>query len=367
MRIGILTQPLANNYGGILQNFALQTVLRDMGHDAITINIPYRKRNETQSFIRGIWRLLKKMKGDSSVLFIDGSKQLNFLNTPGIDQSSFIKKHIKVIEALNGIDNEFLTHERDWDAIIVGSDQVWRKAFSPHFPSYFLPNVPDGCRKIAYAASFGIDSLDIPEDDIPYYANLAQDFDAISVRESSGVVLCDTRFHVKAELVLDPTMLLSADDYVRLLDIKHTVCSDYAAVYVLDNSSENTAAINRICQTKSLTPVFIGIPSKKGFPAIEEWVEKICNAKYVITDSFHGTAFSIIFNKDFSTLYNAGRGSTRMQSLLNLVELQERLIDASALPFQENQVASIDYAKVNMLLSNWKQKSLDFLRNSLKK
>lgn len=367
MRIGILTQPLANNYGGILQNFALQTVLRDMGHDAITINIPYKKRNETHSIIRSAWRLLKKIKGDSSILFIDGNKQLNFLNTPGIYQLSFIKKYIRVIEALNGIDNEFLTHESDWDAMIVGSDQVWRKAFSPHFPSYFLPNVPVGCHRIAYAASFGIDSLDIPEEEIPYYAKLAQDFDSISVRESSGVELCDTCFHVKAELVLDPTMLLTAGDYVRLLDIKRTISTDYAAVYVLDNSPENTAAINRICQTKSLTPVFIGVPSKKGFPAIEEWVEKICNAKYVITDSFHGTAFSIIFNKDFSTLYNSGRGSTRMQSILNLVELQERLIDASALSLQMNKVSPIDYDKVNRLLLNWKQKSLDFLQNSLKK
>lgn len=365
MRIGILTQPLANNYGGILQNFALQIVLRDMRYDAITINIPYKKRNEKQSFIRSAWRLLKKIKGDSSILFINGNKQLNFLNTPGINQLSFIKKHIKVMEALNGIDNEFLTHESDWDAMIVGSDQVWRKAFSPHFPSYFLPNVPGGCRKIAYAASFGKDSIDIPEVEIPYYANLAQDFDAISVRESTGVAICQNNFHVKAELVLDPTMLLSATDYMRILNIKRVHQGDYAAVYVLDDSPENTTAIKKICQAISLTPVFIGIPSKKGFPAIEEWVEMICNANYVITDSFHGTAFSIIFNKDFSTLYNASRGSTRMQSLLNLVELQERLIDASALSLQVNKIAPIDYEKVNRLLSNWKQKSLDFLRNSL--
>ena len=367
MRIGILTQPLANNYGGILQNFALQTVLRDMGNDAITINIPYQKYKESHNIVRCAWRLLKRIKGDSSVLFLDGNKQLNFLNTPGAEQAMFIEKHINVVDAPSGIDNDFLKKNGSWDAIIVGSDQVWRKAFSPHFPSYFLPVVPEGCRRIAYAASFGIDSLDISEDEIPYYTKLAQDFDDISVRESSGVELCDTCFHVKAELVLDPTMLLTADDYVRLLNIKRMDSTDYAVVYLLDNSSENTAAINRICQAKSLTPIFIGIPSKKGFPAIEEWVEKICNAKYVITDSFHGTAFSIIFNKDFSTLYNAGRGSTRMQSLLNLVEQQERLIDACALPFHESQVAAINYEKVNALLSDWKQKSLDFLRNSLKK
>ena len=367
MKIGILTQPLANNYGGILQNFALQTVLKDMGNDVITINIPYQKYKESHNIVRSVWRLLKKIKGDSSVLFLDGKKQLNFFNTPGEKQVSFIKKHIKVIDAPLGVDNEFLKENSGWDAIIVGSDQVWRKAFSPHLPSFFLAVVPEGCRKIAYAASFGIDSLDIPEDEIPYYAKLAQKFNAISVRESSGVALCDTYFQVKAELVLDPTMLLTADDYVRLLNIKRTKCSDYAAVYVLDHSPENTAAINRICKAKSLTPMFIGIPSKKGFPAIEEWVEKICNAKYVITDSFHGTVFSVIFNKDFSTLYNNGRGMTRMQSLLSLVALQERLIDACDLSFHENQVSPIDYEKVNKLLSYWKQKSLDYLRNSLKK
>ena len=136
MKIGILTQPLSNNYGGILQNWALQQILKQLGHEPITLNIPHHKLNEKKEMSRTCWRFLKRLRGDNNILFLNAKKQLNFLNTPGKFQLDFINENINVINMNGPIQNGFYQEHGDIGAFVVGSDQVWRKAFSPSQTSH---------------------------------------------------------------------------------------------------------------------------------------------------------------------------------------------------------------------------------------
>ena len=369
MKIGILTQPLANNYGGILQNFALQTTLRRLGHSVITINIPQPLREEKLDFFRCLWRLTKRIKGDGNILFLNANKQINFFNTPGIEQERFINKYIDKIDLPKGIDNFFYKQHTEFDALIVGSDQVWRKAFSPNLPTYFFAEAPEAIKKVAYAVSFGCDTSDIPLQEISYYSSLAKKFDAISVREKTGIDICRDFLHVDAELVLDPTLLLNAIDYVDLLKIKKgsTNKSNVAAIYILDRNNQKQRIIDEVCRSKKLIPRYIGVPTKKGFSSIENWIETICNANYVITDSFHGTVFSIIFQKNFITICNRERGSARFESLMKIMCLEDRLVDSKKKVDNMSYIEDIDYSLISPIIEIWKEKSLLFLNSSLQK
>lgn len=364
MKIGILTQPLANNYGGLLQNFALQYVLKELGHTPVTINIPYALLEENRNWMRCAWRCVKRLRGDKSILFLDSNRQLNFFNTPCERQKSFIQKHINVSE-LSGCGFEEFLNTNGFDAIIVGSDQVWRKAFSPDFPVFFMRDVPDSIKKITYAVSFGTDKSDIPQEEVPFYRMLVQRIDYISVREKSGVIICKSLFDREAEMVLDPTLLLNKEDYLSLMDQDNTTAPDVLAVYLLDRNQKSNAIVDSVYKTMGLKPVYIGIPTKKGFPSVESWLSTISKARFVITDSFHGTAFSVIFQKQFLTLSNCGRGNSRMETLLDIINLKGRMIDANNSGFSIENLTTIDYDSVNKSLAKMKDSSISFLLEAL--
>lgn len=364
MKIGILTQPLANNYGGLLQNFALQYVLKGLGHTPVTINMPYALLEENRDWVRCVWRCVKRLRGDKSILFLNSNKQLNFFNTPGERQRTFIQKHINVTELSGGGFEEFI-NTNGLDAVIVGSDQVWRKAFSPDLPVYFLRDVPDNVKRIAYAASFGTDKSDIPVEEIPYYKSLAQRINYISVREKSGLDICKTLFDRDAELVLDPTLLLNKEDYLSVIDQETMGDPDVLAVYLLDRNQVSDAIVDSVCRTMGLKPVYIGIPTKKGFPSIESWLSTISKARFVITDSFHGTAFSVIFQKQFLTLSNSGRGNSRMETLLDIINLKGRMIHANNSGFAVENLSAVDYDAVNKSLDKMKDASISYLLTAL--
>lgn len=367
MRIGILTQPLHNNYGGLLQNFALQESLRKMGHTPITLNVKYQPYKVTilTRVIKFLARLLKKVTGDKNIIFVDVVKQINFFNSPQKYQKEFIFKYLEIEDFSQPLEKTFWeTHELD--ALIVGSDQVWRSRFSPHILNYFL-NFADGkenIKKISYAASFGIDYWDGSTEMIEPIKHLLQQFDAVSVREESGVDLCKSIFDKDATLVLDPTLLLTASDYKRIipqqLNLKRRTC----AVYILDATSDQLKRINDVCYEKGLSVNYIGRPNRKGFPSVESWLSGIFSSDYVITDSFHGTVFSIIAHKQFSTIINASRGAARFETLLDMFDLKERLVDIGGELINEMH---IDYEVVNDKLNEQRKFSYEFILSNLYK
>lgn len=352
MKIGILTQHFLRNYGGIIQNYALQQVLQRLGHEPLTME-------HDTCFTRWRW-LLRYVKA-----LIKGDPKPEPLyrghvgHRPFID---FICGHIRSV----GVQHFTSATHRQYgcEAYVVGSDQVWRPAFNlgERLGNMFLDFVPDGIRKVAYAASFGVDNWEFTPEQTEQCRHLAARFDAVSVREASGIALCRDHLGVTATQVLDPTLLLRKEDYMQ-------VCRDipqekpFLLVYVLVMTDQLKAAVEKAQQQTGLPVkyIFAG-DAMQPTDTMEGWLAAFRDAASVVTDSFHGTVFSIIFHKPFNVLVNKEGGVARLQSLLQMVGLEQRL--GLADDFANND---IDWQQVEQRLDEQRQPSIQFLTESLKK
>lgn len=374
MNIGIITLPLHENYGGIMQAYALQKVLEDMGHN--TLIIDKNRIIELPLFTKYRHYLIKIVKNIILAKHntIKWDKEYNKkIEIRRKYTYPFIKKYIKRIE----LKETYSTLKReDFDTLIVGSDQVWRPMFFYLEPleNAFLSFAQDwDIKRISYAASFGTDEWEYTPEQTEKCGVLLQRFDAVSVRESSAVSLCKEHFGVDAYHVLDPTMLLDADDYISLFQTAETPVSEGELMcYILDNSEQKSALIRRVVDTSNLTPFTVesdhGEFDKSSVdevqPPVEKWLRGFYDAKYVITDSFHACVFSILFMKPFIVYGNKYRGMARFQSLLTMFGLQDRLVTTpdEALAIINNP---IDWTAVHTRLSEWREKSRDFLYGAL--
>lgn len=368
MKLGILTLRLTTSYGGILQNYALQTCLKRMGHDAITLETPYKEVTYTPvRFLLSITkRLLIKLFFPGRVHYIHPVREYRLRYRPGVHQQAFIRQNIDKMD-VGQFTNDFC-EANAFDGFVVGSDQVWRPTFVPDLANYFLHFTNDQpVRRVAYAASFGVDAWEFtPELTLACSADLQQ-FDAISVREDSGITLCKEYLGVDAEQVIDPTLLLTPADYNALLPGAVASKGDYLLVYVLDWTREKRRIVSFLCRRKGLTPLYIGIVTRQGLEPVENWIDGFNRACYVFTDSFHGTAFALLYNLPFVSICNAARGSTRFTSLLNGLGLSDRLIhgERELVEKWEHLQYAPDFQSVNARLEIQRQRSRQFLAEAL--
>lgn len=357
MRIGILTQPLTSNYGCILQNYALQQTLMKMGHTPITIDIgKYTWFNWVKDFAKYIVKVCLNKK----TVFPPIPTAIKKENKP---LRNFVKNNIKITRTRYSQLSPKIIRRNDFDAIIVGSDQVWRPKYNwKLLPDMFLRFAEkDNIRKIAYAASFGTDKWEFNKEQTSTCASLAKQFDAISVREESGVELCQEGLGVNAVHVLDPTLLLSKKDYLKLCDkVAHR--TPFVLAYILDYDDNKIKEIVEFAKCKGLSYIIKSAGGKVNEnDSIEDWLSLFRDAQFVITDSFHGTVFSIIFNKDFYVFCNPKRGNSRFTSLLQLVGLENRIVEDCRIP-QEEQ---INWDEVNQLRKDKVVFSISFLEEAL--
>ena len=380
MKIGILTQSLYTNYGGLLQAFALQSFLKQMGHEVRTVDRPISKIPLLIKVLSIVKRLFIRIffRKSTPIRVWPTSKERKIISQ---HTNRFVKENIVTTEKIDTWEKFSLLKKHGFEAYVVGSDQVWRPIFSPGVTHYFLDflDKDDKVKRIAYAASFGVDNWEFSSKQTAQCAALAKSFDAISVREDSAVKLCKEYLGVDGIHVLDPTMLLTKEDYIKLVKkdnipkIKGTLMT-----YVLDKSSDKKEIIQKVAEELNLIP-FSVMPNKTFleagkeniedyiFPPVTEWIRGFMDADYIVTDSFHGTAFSIIFNKPFISIGNAGRGMTRFTSLLKMFGLEERLILSSEELIIEKIHTPIDFAQVNQLLKTEQQRAYKFLDKTLKK
>ncbi len=368
MKIAILTQPLCNNYGGILQNYALQTVLRRMGHQPVTLNTSTPKASYTphRLVLSCCKRWLKKyIYSDPSILFVNPLKQSRKAVELATEHKRFMEQHIAVEQVELPLMPDFCK-AHDYEAYVVGSDQVWRPRYNRQLANFYLDFTQGAnVRRIAYAASFGVDEWEATEPMTERLKTLAQSFDAISVREQSGVALCDKYLHSLATWVLDPTMLLTAGDYKDLAEKhngKKVAQQEYIAAYILDINKQKETQLAQLSQQTRLPIRYIGRMTTTDYPSIESWLNGIANAKYVVTDSFHGTLFSIIFRKQFLAIGNLARGNARFESLLSMFGLEGRMTDIIS---ADQLVADIDYVAVDAILSAEQNRAIEFLNKAL--
>lgn len=366
MKIGIVTQQLNNNYGGVLQNFALQQVLKRLGHEPVTLDFRAKMPWDIWIFSTLQTLLLKMMfrgKGKHFFPLFHAEKRISPL-------MPFVEKHIHRTREINNYSSK-LIEEYQLDAVITGSDQVWRplcNQFSNKYFSHgyiedmFLPFVKKaGVRKFAYAASFGVDVWEYSPRQTRTCTRLAKRLDAVSVREQSGIALCRDHLGVEALEVLDPTLLLSAEDYGALCTSVPRKESNLLVAYVLDMNEEKRHFIRNIADQNGLEAVTFSA-DKQAQLSVEEWLSTYRDAAFVITDSFHGTVFSILNHKPFLSLVNVFRGGDRFNSLLQKVGLSHRMVsNFNVVPALD----AIDWESVDTCLEKWRTTSLNYLRKNL--
>lgn len=348
MKVGILSLPFEPNYGWAVQLWALYHTIEQMGHEPIILD---RRWNATQS---GLLYNIKR-----------------FIYYKGICGrfSTFFKKEISNITPIVRDSTTMTQISNTLDAIVVGSDQVWRIEHTRGADlNFFLDFVhSDSVKRISYAASFGKDTWQGTPDETAIVKQLLAKFSTITVRENTGVKLCKELFDANAANVLDPTLLLNSCDYNSVLSaprMKSTLTT-----YILDSTEEKTNTINRISEDKNLS--IISLYPKKCityYKSVYYWLESIRDAKYVIVDSFHGMVFSIIFHKNFAVMANSKRGMTRFTSLLSQLGLEDRLTsDYSYESINRILSTEIDYNHVDCKLKEMRLYSLTILKDSLSK
>lgn len=344
MNIGIITQPLHKNYGGLLQNYALQTLLKQLGHTPITFNQRLPHHNGLKTIKANIktaaLRVINRGK-DRQFLYIHSKKTYDEVEY-GV--KSFVDDNILTTRPIyNRKDLELALVENRVDAFIVGSDQVWRPKYTTDLGMQFLDFINDSkTKRISYAASFGTDVWEYNDEQTQKCADLLKKFDLVTVRENTGVYLCKEHLNINAELVLDPTLMLDPEDYLEIINNSNEqIAPGTMFCYILDESDNKKMIIDRIAASHKLHPEYLRIGSsietvsarrihfdtkRYSCPSVSHWLKSLKESELVITDSFHAVAFSILFNKPFWVIGNNERGLSRITSILSMFELEDRLL-----------------------------------------
>lgn len=354
-KVGILTLPITTNYGGILQLFALYHTMERLGYDVKYIRRRWNSGNydTAHKIKRWIYQkiIIRKFKAF---------------------ENQYLSRSTPIIES----HKDYLKICQGFDAVIVGSDQVWRVKNTRGVENdFFLDFKSENIKKIAYAASFGVDYWDeISPSHTNTVRELLKEFSVLTVREYSGVDICRDTFGLAASVVLDPTLLLRKEDYISAFKLKKNIqkCgSKVLGVYILDETPKKNKLIEEFAKNNGLVVRYINKTPMSKFNgvlpvdftknSIIGWLVGLYSSDFVLTDSFHGTVFSIIFNKPFYSIDNVERGSTRFKSLFEYLEINGRLIEADINQIKEDW-ADLDYSKINRRLDELRSESIQYLQ-----
>ena len=376
MKIGILTLPLGTNYGGILQAYALQHILQAMGHEVYVIDenkqFHFSLKRRIEMFVKGT--IKRCLLGKNAIIYSpEYYKTLWAARTRHTGR--FIDEHI----GRKLVNNVSELGEHDFDAFVVGSDQIWRGRYARPFPgvenAFLLFTKGWNVKRIAYAASFGTDEWEYSEAETASCSSMARMFDAISVREESGIKLCKERLGVEAAYVVDPTLLLNAEDYTRLIGTDIPASPGSMMCYVLDRNSDKDMLINEVATKKHLQPFHTNSRTEdqkatleeRIQPPVEQWLQGFRDAEFIVTDSFHACIFSILYKKPFIAIGNKSRGMTRFYSLLQMFGLEERLVSSydDYMQRAESLLCPIDYECVHNILEEKRNEAFRFLQEAV--
>lgn len=339
MKVGIITYHRALNYGAVLQAYALQQFLSKIGieSDIIDYRCP---------FIEYFYKPIKANPIRQTPAFLKELLYYPQNNKKREKFQGFIDKNIKTSRAVS-TKEELSALSEEYDYIFTGSDQVWNLKWSGFDKSYFLDFCESG-KKFSYAASFGFDK--IPEAQKDEYKYLLQDFQGLSVRESSGnAIIKDLLSREDQVTSLDPTCLISGEEWERVAEAPKE--SGYVLVYTLENSPKLIDYATRLSKEKNVKMLYISDAIKKtidaeykGFMSPAEFVGLFKNAGYVVTNSFHGLMFSVIFKKQFYLAYQErpDAPNARLIDFITDFGLEKRVLKENTELFEED----IDYSFV---------------------
>lgn len=359
MKVGMLTYHRAHNYGGVLQCYALSKKVQSLGHEVKVIdysceffNKQYKKYSLTN---------LPSLKKMAAIALYNGNVKYN-----GDNFNEFVKERLPLTETytksnLHSLDGEY-------DVFLTGSDQVWSPFCSGFDRTYFLDFV-NSSRKCAYAASFGVSS--IPDSYTKTYQELLRDFEYVTVREKSGVELFNRFTGRNADVTLDPTLLLNKSEWAELVHRKYAN-RKYVLVYMIAESKNTLALARSIGKKNNLEVIYITdrLFKRKDVTtlsknSVEDWLSLFYCAEYIVTNSFHGIAFSINFNKDFYVQFLPGKAktNTRIENILQEFNLIDRLLDPEVTDITPEKVG--DYPSINIKLDEHRVHSTSRLKETL--
>ncbi|SHM19570.1 polysaccharide pyruvyl transferase family protein [Flavobacterium saccharophilum] len=365
MKVGILTLPLHKNYGGILQAYALQNYLQKNGFEVVLID-----RQWNVSFLSLIKKNVKKKLLINSHLV----SQEIVKNTTYFIDKYFVPK-TEILDSEKKLSK--IVTKLNLDAIIVGSDQVWRLEYTGDTAmNFFLDFVKKTkTKKISYAASFGEDVWEHEPEITNEVKSLLNKFVAVSVREDSSIELCKNHFKVDVKHHIDPTMLLTKQDYDKLIAIENEPKSKgNVLIYMLDINSDRKKTIDAVVDRIGGSAFSVNVKSTnindkvedRTYPTVTSWLRGFQDAEFVVTDSFHGCVFSIIFNKPFIGYGNVGRGLSRFNSLFRMFGLENRLILKYSDLNQDLILEKIDWNTINSKLELFRKDSLEYFKQNIK-
>lgn len=368
MKIGILTFHYAHNYGAVLQAYALKKYISKFGHEVDIIN--YRNKTVAKRYSTHLKSGIpfKNFKHKWAI-----KQEINFLKNRKYAKAEWIEQ----CRNFNSFISLYLSSEKEvknysefncsYDIIVVGSDQIWTSQLTNGLDKYYLLDFPFNGKKVSYGASIACGY--IPDRELEYFQKCLSDFDYISTREQSLSDSIIKNFSLSSETVLDPTLLLDKNDYITLAQKSklHQDGEAYLFAYFVTEDSAMHEFANKIAKQLDIKLIELHYYMQKGFDSTyqhanygpNEFLDAILNADLIITNSFHGTVFSIIFKKNFYAFYLQ---NARIQNLLNAFDLVDRNINS-------NYSCNIDiYSKINYdcvteKLIKYRSKSIGFLKN----
>jgi hypothetical protein len=351
-KIAVLTLHGYFNYGNRLQNYALVNSLQNMGYDVVSLVVKYDLRTKLMDkriFNREIDYYINLPKKIMLMLF-----DIKYQSHSKIKETKLRRFSDEYLNEIF-VDLETLENLREhYDYFIAGSDQIWNENFTK---DYFYLDFSIKEKNIAYAASIGKDL--ISDDFKNYLVKKLKNFKAISVREQLGVEIISGLTEKNIKLVLDPTLLLYKNDWDLLAkNSKIGIEEKYLLTYFLGNAPYRE--IKKVSIEHNLKIVNLYNPKNAEYlsASIEDFLRLFSHASFILTDSFHGTIFSIIYEKKFVVLPREDMNS-RIYSILNMFELEDRFNKISRI----NQ--EIDYANVKSILNLRRLDSLKFLLDNL--
>ena len=367
MKIGILTYHRAENYGAMLQAYALRTYLQSLGHDVEFVD--YWPSYHVNYFKIFSWDRFKKANWKGKIVYLLGA---TVWLCPRMTRSRRLQRFIHERLGVTGKPryNEKTQNTEPYDIVVYGSDQIWRKQNmgGVGFDDWYFgaANVRAG-KKIVYAGSMGTVKTSAKDDE--YVWTMMKNFECISVREADlGAYL--NGFGIASHQVIDPVFLLSKELWLEVGTKKRAVRGKYILFYNLLNKPESVRFAEKLSRETGL-PIK-EVNKKMSFShlgsryistaSVEEFLRLIHDAEYVVSNSFHGVAFSLIFQKQFFAV-GMGERSNRVVSLLLTAGIQERY-SANGL-FSMVLLMSIDYATVNSKLTSFISSSKDYLIKSI--
>ena len=364
-KIGIITFYRAHNYGATLQAYALEKILEEKEYDVKFINYINYEIDKQYKILkidkRNILTIFKSIIS-SIIYFYKNKKRFNNFN-------NFIKKNLKIVGKYNSV-NELKSSPPELDCYITGSDQVWNPDITNGLSDAYTLNFgPDGVNRISYAASIGKSSLG-QED----YKTKLSKLNYISVREKTAKDLLEPVLNRKIEVVLDPTLLISGEEWEEYFDLRNNVNEKYILAYYVEENEEYKKIVNELSRKTNLKVInfekrdkhnYVNFMKSAYTEGPEEFVRLIKNAEYIVTTSFHATVFSILFHKRFFVVPHKTTGS-RVTDLIDKLHIKNRIYyTVDEFKAYTNYKEDMDYTESDEIFLDERKKSINFLKKAI--